>query len=275
MAPGSEKELQEWIDAAARKPFNPAESSSLQSIIAYNSLAWSWAGSASGILYNRLSIETLEHHEIREALPGLGPNADVLDLGGATGLLAVDLVRRGLAKKVISVDIAPNMTAFAREFFRLTRAEVEEQAGRKVELVALTADMTKSFRSNAELWKHLVGGVDVVMSFNAFSTLSLKDMVLALRNMREVLRPEGRIILNKAPPRPVVRHVLMLPRNLATATVLQDDLLLHRSTLVCSRETKLLTQLQDASFHHLAQESSLNVEVVTRVPASPRYPGHS
>ena len=63
-------------------------------------------------VWERTFLASWYHHEVVKTLSQgllahlpLGPEAIVLDLGGATGMLARFLVVSGLARKVISVDI--------------------------------------------------------------------------------------------------------------------------------------------------------------------------
>src|SRR6266480_886138 len=261
---GQSQDLHAWISAALAAPFNPVQSTSLQSIIEYNTLAGAWNQSFLANWSHYEIVKSLDH-ELLLYLP-LGPEAIVLDLGGATGILACQLVESGLARKVISVDISPNMTQQAHQSFESIRQSFEQQNQKSApwELVAVCADMTRPVENQPQLQAQVSDGIDVVVSLHAFSSLAPAAVTGTLETMRKLLRPGGRILINNAPPRPFLRHVVCIPSSLGVPPnphpqVAIENGLVGRSTLVCDPESSALVQLQKASFEHLARESGLTL----------------
>ena len=269
---GQGQDLQAWIRTALERPYNPSESNSNRSIQQYDNLAPVWERTFLASWYHNEVIETFSQ-ELRAHLP-LGPEAIVLDLGGATGMLARFLVASGLARKVISIDISPRMTEQARQGFQSFNLQSEKATGKPIhwELVAACADMTKPIKNKPGLNKHLSDGVDVVVSLRAFSNLPPATATRTLETMRTLLRPGGRILLDNNPPRPFLRHIVCIPKAFGKSPnhpKLLDIIaggLVDSSVLVCDAESSALVNLQKASLEHLARQSGLTLHHMT--------PGH-
>ena len=106
----------------------------------------------------------------------LGPGQRALDVGAGTGDLALGLLRASdPSSTVLAVDLSPVMLALARR-------RLAALAGRYRAAVA-----------NAESLPLPDGCVDRVVS--AFTLRNVGDLPRALREMRRVLRPGGRLVL--------------------------------------------------------------------------------
>ena len=103
----------------------------------------------------------------------------VLDLGCGTGVLAVELARKGIG--VIAVDISPPMLAQA------ARRVYEMGMGDQITLRELGAvDLDTAFQDAT---------FDVVVSTLVFSELSDDDIEYVLAECRRILRPGGRLLV--------------------------------------------------------------------------------
>jgi len=113
------------------------------------------------------------------ALAGVAPGEQVLDVGCGTGLASRAAARRvGGGGKVLGVDIAAGALAVA------------ETQGRRQGLVP---HILRFEQMDAESLDLADGSVDVVISL--YALLHLPDPAAALRAMRRVLRPGGRICI--------------------------------------------------------------------------------
>lgn len=112
------------------------------------------------------------------ALARLGPRQRGLDLGAGTGDLTIGLLRASDASSaVVALDLAPRMLALAQR-----RLAALGLAARAVTVVG-----------NGESIPLPDASVDRVVS--GFTIRNIGDLPRALREMRRVLRPGGRIVL--------------------------------------------------------------------------------
>lgn len=122
---------------------------------------------------------------LEHVAPGLDPDGrgrTVLDVGCGTGVLTVGLLRRWPRLEVVSLDLAPAMLAAARQ--RVV-AELGPEAVRRVRWVEGTAaDLPGSLPAGA-------GQLDAAVS--SFVLQIVPDRAAALRAIRSVLRPSGRL----------------------------------------------------------------------------------
>lgn len=111
------------------------------------------------------------------ALARLGPGERALDIGAGTGDLAIGVLRASHpASAVVALDLAPRMLAVAQ---RRLRGGLERRAVTVV--------------GNAEAIPLPDASVDRIVS--GFTLRNIGDLPRALREMRRVLRPGGRIAL--------------------------------------------------------------------------------
>jgi demethylmenaquinone methyltransferase/2-methoxy-6-polyprenyl-1,4-benzoquinol methylase len=112
------------------------------------------------------------------ALARLGPAERGLDVGAGTGDLTIGLLRASdPSSVVVALDLAPRMIAVGRR--RLARAGLSRRA------VAVVG--------NAESLPLPDASVDRIVS--GFTLRNIGDLPRALREMRRVTRPGGRIVL--------------------------------------------------------------------------------
>lgn len=112
------------------------------------------------------------------ALARLGPGERALDIGAGTGDLTIGLLRGSdPTSTVVGLDLAPRMLAVARR--RLLAAGLERRG-----ILAV---------GNAEAIPLPDASVDRIVS--GFTIRNIGDLPRALREMRRVLRPGGRIAL--------------------------------------------------------------------------------
>lgn len=112
------------------------------------------------------------------ALARLGPRERALDVGAGTGDLTVGLIGASdRSSTVVALDLAPRMHEIAQR--RLARAGLTRRA--------------MSVVGNAESVPLPDASVDRVIS--GFTLRNIGDLPRALREMRRVLRPGGRIVL--------------------------------------------------------------------------------
>jgi SAM-dependent methyltransferase len=266
---GHGQNIQRWIEDAIAQPFNPNELNPNTAAQTYDPEAANWERKYLTEWNYYRDVKTLEN-ELVTHLP-LGPKALVLDLGGATGKLAKFLVQMGLARKVISLDISPNMTRQAQHEFNSLNLSTENATGKPVswELIAVCADMTMPIKDQPQLKELLSDGVDVVISLRAFSTLPPATAIQTLKTMRTLLRPGGRILVDNKPPRPFVRHAVCFPNAVGLGSKYPKlyDIMIHgfadRSTIVFDNESPALVDLQKASLNHLAHQCNLKLQHMT------------
>jgi len=208
---GQGRDVHAWIEGALKQPFNPIESDSNQSMQQYDNLADVWESTFLAAWDHNGVAKTL-FQELLVFLP-LGPEAIVLDVGGATGMLARFLVASGLARKVISVDISPSMTEKAHQNFQSLSQSSEKAAGKPVhwELVAICADITIPIENQPELKEHLSDGVDVVISLRTLSNLPSATVTRTLATMRTLLHSGGHIMVDNNLTRPFLHHIVCIP----------------------------------------------------------------
>ncbi len=112
------------------------------------------------------------------ALVRLGPGERGLDVGAGTGDLAIGLLRASHpSSTVVALDLAPRMLAVARR--RLADPALARRAATVV--------------GNAESLPLPDASVERVVS--GFTLRNIGDLPRALREMRRVLRPSGRVVL--------------------------------------------------------------------------------
>ncbi|HEX9435827.1 MAG TPA: bifunctional demethylmenaquinone methyltransferase/2-methoxy-6-polyprenyl-1,4-benzoquinol methylase UbiE [Candidatus Limnocylindria bacterium] len=112
------------------------------------------------------------------ALARLGPRERGLDIGAGTGDLTIGLLRASdPTSAVVALDLAPRMLGIARD--RLVATGLSPRAVAAV--------------GNAESIPLPDGSVDRIVS--GFTLRNVGDLPRALREMRRVLRPGGRVVL--------------------------------------------------------------------------------
>lgn len=117
-----------------------------------------------------------QRRAVRAAL-ALRPGDRVLDIGVGPGLLAAEMaVEVGPDGRICGIDISDSMLAIAR-----TRADVPNGAGIELE------------QASVDRIPYPAESFDVVVSTQVFEYLD--DVTGALREVRRVLRPAGRVVL--------------------------------------------------------------------------------
>jgi ubiquinone/menaquinone biosynthesis C-methylase UbiE len=121
------------------------------------------------------------------------PCPRVLDVGCGTGRLAERLADAGGARSVVGIDFSAGMLAHAAE--------------RIAPLQALTNVATSLVRGDATRLPFADGSFDAAVSTEAFHWFPDQDA--ALRDLRRVLRPNGRLLLALvSPPFEIVADVV-------------------------------------------------------------------
>jgi len=154
---------------------------------------------------------------------GVAPGGRYLDIGTGTGDICVEILRRGSAARVTGIDPSEAMLAIAQAKLRRAGFTVEGCAGAQVRECDETdqrthgrtgarphdpthvADVSPG-RSNAEAAPSAVLEVGDALALpypdgvfagaiSAFVIRNVEDRVQALREMRRVIRPNGRIVI--------------------------------------------------------------------------------
>ncbi|HEX5451091.1 MAG TPA: methyltransferase domain-containing protein, partial [Candidatus Limnocylindrales bacterium] len=115
--------------------------------------------------------------DLDAALPPEGRGATLLDLGTGTGVLAVEAARRWPALSIIAVDLSPGMLAAAA-----ARAERE-----------LPGSATRFAWHEGTAARLPLPDVSVDVAVSSFVLQLVPDRPAALREIRRVLQPGGRL----------------------------------------------------------------------------------
>jgi len=113
------------------------------------------------------------HTAAADVAASLGPRVAILDVGCGTGSLLALLGERFPEAALIGVDPAPNMLAQARSRFAARPVDLRE--------------------AKAEELPFVDGSFDLVVTSNSFHHWA--DQVAGLREVRRVLRPNGRLVM--------------------------------------------------------------------------------
>jgi len=127
------------------------------------------------------------------AAPAAGET--VCDVGCGNGMYLAELARRGFAGRVLGLDLSPGMLAAARE--RLTSADpatsMESASAPGAQATASSASKVELLAADATALPLRDGTADLTLALHML--YHVPDPSLAIRELRRVTRPGGRVVI--------------------------------------------------------------------------------